>query len=246
MPGVEVLTRLALGARDGDEGALNQLIEGAYEQVWRLCARLVDEQCADDLAQEAFLRAVGSLPTFRGEASARTWLLAIARNTCMDELRTRTRLRQRDEALSALWSVGHVDVDAGQEVALRDVLARLTPERREAFVLTQMLGLSYDEAADVCACPTGTIRSRVARARADMLVALAATDGEGASGCYKSESTQYAPTASMSAARNSGKTGKWLSMSGCSSERSDGPRSHAAAHLTGRAAQSRTVPHDEA
>jgi RNA polymerase sigma-70 factor (ECF subfamily) len=197
VPGVDALTRLALAARNGDQIALDRLVEGSYEQVWRLCARLVDDQCADDLAQDAFLRAVGSLSTFRGDASFRTWLLAIARNTCMDELRTRIRQRHRDEAIAARHTTGAEAVDAGQEMAVTDVLARLTPDRREAFVLTQMLGLSYDEAAQVCACPTGTIRSRVARARADLLATLASIDRDGTSGSYKSESSMYPMTRDM-------------------------------------------------
>ncbi len=173
---MDTLTRLALAARAGDRAALDQLVEGAYEQVWRLCGRLVDEQCADDLAQDAFLRAVRAMPTFRAEASARTWLLAIARNTCMDELRTRTRRRRRDAALVAAGAGRHDHTtDAGHRVGVTDMLARLAPGRREAFVLTQLLGLSYDEAAQVCDCPPGTIRSRVARARADLLDALSDT-----------------------------------------------------------------------
>jgi RNA polymerase sigma-70 factor (ECF subfamily) len=64
-----------------------------------------------------------------------------------------------------------VDDPAGS-VAMRALVAALERERREAFVLTQVLGLSYAEAADVCACPVGTIRSRVARARADLVDAL--------------------------------------------------------------------------
>jgi RNA polymerase sigma-70 factor (ECF subfamily) len=170
---VDDLTRLALAAQRGDQAALDQLVEGAYEQVWRLSARLVDEQCADDLAQDAFLRAVRALSTFRADASARTWLLTIARNTCMDEMRTRGRRRRRDAALVAGGaSRESMTVDAGHEVVVADVVARLAPERREAFVLTQLLGLSYDEAAQVCGCPHGTIRSRVARARADLVKAL--------------------------------------------------------------------------
>jgi RNA polymerase sigma-70 factor (ECF subfamily) len=55
---------------------------------------------------------------------------------------------------------------------MRTLVAALEPERREAFVLTQVVGLSYAEAADVCSCPVGTIRSRVARARADLVSAL--------------------------------------------------------------------------
>lgn len=53
--------------------------------------------------------------------------------------------------------------------AVADLLDRLDPDRREAFVLTQLLGLSYAEAAEVAGCPVGTIRSRVARARADLV-----------------------------------------------------------------------------
>jgi RNA polymerase sigma-70 factor, ECF subfamily len=188
---VDELTRLALAARDGDRTALEWFVEGSYEQVWRLCAKLVDDQGADDLAQDAYARAVGALPKFRGESSARTWLLAIARNTCMDELRTRDRRRRRDSSLLA-GARHRQDVAADHQVGVADIVARLTPERREAFVLTQMLGLSYDEAAQVCGCPTGTIRSRVARARADLLDALSEADaGRRSSQAYSNESNMY-------------------------------------------------------
>jgi len=197
---VDALTRLALAARAGDRAALDQLVEGTYEQVWRLCARLVDEQCADDLAQDAFLRVVRAMPAYRAEASARTWLLAIARNTCMDELRTRSRRRRRDATLRA-GAAGREDVTAGpgHDVGVTDMLSRLVPEKREAFVLTQLLGLSYDEAAQVCGCPPGTIRSRVARARADLLSALADTGPNGPSHLdgYTSESSMYPMTRDM-------------------------------------------------
>jgi RNA polymerase sigma-70 factor (ECF subfamily) len=62
---------------------------------------------------------------------------------------------------------------------MRALVAALEPERREAFVLTQVVGLSYAEAAEVCACPVGTIRSRVARARADLVAALGAQSRAG-------------------------------------------------------------------
>jgi len=190
---VDALTRLAIAARDGDESALHQFVEGSYDQVWRLCARLVDLQTADDLAQDAFTHAVGSLSRFRGDASARTWLLTIARNRCMDELRTRTRRRRRD-LLSAEATPGGPSPDAGQEIAVTDMLSRLAPERRAAFVLTQMLGLSYEEAAEVCACPIGTIRSRVARARALLVDAMAAVEPDTG---YSNESNMYPITRDM-------------------------------------------------
>jgi RNA polymerase sigma-70 factor (ECF subfamily) len=62
--------------------------------------------------------------------------------------------------------------EVGGSVAAQDVLDRLEPDRREAFVLTQLIGLPYAEAAEVVGCPVGTIRSRVARARADLVDAL--------------------------------------------------------------------------
>jgi len=163
------LTRLATAARSGDGKAMEAFVDAAYEQVWRLCATLVDEASGDDLAQETFVRAIRALPGFRGDSSARTWLLAIARYTCLDELRSRTRRRRRD-ALAAPSLRGEPSVpDSSQEVAVSDLVRCLEPDRRAAFVLTQMLGLSYEEAALVCGCPTGTIRSRVARARTDLL-----------------------------------------------------------------------------
>jgi RNA polymerase sigma-70 factor, ECF subfamily len=165
------LTRLALEARDGDDVALRGLVDGAYDQVRRLCAMLVDEQGAEDLAQETFVRAVRALGSFQASASARTWLLTIARNTCMDELRSRTRRRRRDASLRAAAGERTVP-DASQQPVVADLLGRLEPERRAAFVLTQVLGLGYRDAARVCSCPVGTIRSRVARARADLLALL--------------------------------------------------------------------------
>ncbi len=171
MSAVDPLTRLALQARAGDADALGGFVETGYEQVWRFCATLVGRQEADDASQETFVRAVRSLPQFRGESSAQTWLLAIARHVCIDELRTRARRRRRDTALGS--SQERSDADAGAGITAADLIGRLDHDRRAAFVLTQVLGLSYAEAARVCECPPGTIRSRVARARADLISFLA-------------------------------------------------------------------------
>ena len=137
--------------------------------------------------------AVRSLSRFRGDASARTWLLTIARNRCTDELRARARRRRRD-ALAAEATPRWRDPDAGQELVVTDMLSRLPPERREAFVLTQMLGLSYEEAAEICACPIGTIRSRVARAREVLVDAMAS---EGSETGYSNASNMYPITRDM-------------------------------------------------
>ena len=157
-----------LAARDGDRLALSVWIRNSQAEVWRLCAQLVSREAADDVTQEVFLRAYRALPGFRGDSSARTWLLSIARRTCADairDLRRRRRLVGRLERPEPL-------ADPTRAVSVEALLAGLDPDRRQAFVLTQVLGLSYGEAAEVCDCPVGTIRSRVARARSDLVARL--------------------------------------------------------------------------
>lgn len=70
--------------------------------------------------------------------------------------------------------------DVAEQVEVQALLSHLDTDRRTSFVLTQLIGLSYEEAAQVCSCPVGTIRSRVARARADLIEALNA-DGAASS-----------------------------------------------------------------
>lgn len=166
---MDELSRAAHAARLGDQQALEQFVRHSYAEVWRLCATLVDEGTADDLAQETFIRATGALRRFRGEASARTWILTIARHTCMDELRRRYRQTRRAGHLEATAATRGAQPDPSGEVEIRDLLVHLDPDRRAAFVLTQLFRLSYEEAAAVCGCPSGTIRSRVARARHDLI-----------------------------------------------------------------------------
>lgn len=164
-------TRLLVAARDGDEVSLAAWIRRTHPEVWRVCAHLVDPVAADDVTQEVYVRAWRALPAFRGDASARTWLLSIARRTCADAVRARVRRRRLLDVLTARAGTERPPDQAG-EVDLADLVAGLDADRRAAFVLTQVLGLSYAEAATVCSCPVGTIRSRVARARADLLAVL--------------------------------------------------------------------------
>jgi len=170
---VDELTQLALAAGAGDRVATTAFVRRTQPEVWRVCVRLGDRDDADDLTQEVYLRALPALPAFRGESSARTWLLQIARYVCADHVRRRTRRRSLLDRL-----VQHEATEPGAtaertgELDLDDLIAGLDRDRREAFVLTQVAGLSYAEAALVCEVPIGTIRSRVARARADLLEAL--------------------------------------------------------------------------
>jgi len=159
------LTLAALRARAGDQQAAGEFVRRSQADVWRLCAHLGSRADADDLTQETYARAFGSLHRFAGRSSARTWLLSIARRVCADAIRSR-----RPVSPAAELEPTGPSSDPADTVSLRLLLGSIDAGFREAFVLTQVLGLSYPEAADVLGCPVGTIRSRVARAR-DALVA---------------------------------------------------------------------------
>jgi RNA polymerase sigma-70 factor, ECF subfamily len=177
------LTGLALAAAGGDAVATAAFVERTQPEVWRICARLGDRAAADDLAQEVYLRALPALARFRGDASARTWLLQIARHVCADHVRRSTRRRALvDRLVQRSDRSDAVVAPRTGEVELDHAVAALHPDRRAAFVLTQVAGLSYAEAAEVCDVPIGTIRSRVARARVDLLAAVALQDDGTATG----------------------------------------------------------------
>jgi RNA polymerase sigma-70 factor (ECF subfamily) len=165
---VEDLELVARRAAAGDGPAFAALVRATQADVWRACCALVDRDAADDLTQETYLRAHRALRSYAGRSSVRTWLLGIARHVCADEL----RLRHRHRRSLRLLPPRAVGADPTGEVQLLLLLAQLPQERREAFVFTQLLGLSYDEAAAAAGCPVGTIRSRVARARDDLRAAL--------------------------------------------------------------------------
>ncbi|MBM3660531.1 MAG: sigma-70 family RNA polymerase sigma factor [Actinobacteria bacterium] len=170
---MDELTSLLIAARDGDRLALGAFIRSTQAEVWRLARHLVSDDEAEDVTQDVYVRAWRALPDYRGDASARTWLLAIARRACADAVRKRARtrrLRARLEAqpVRSTTAAPTTDIDA--------LVAVLPPERREAFVLTQVVGCSYEEAAAIAGVPVGTIRSRVARAREALVEAVRAAE----------------------------------------------------------------------
>jgi len=165
---MEELTALALAAGAGDRVALASFVRRTQADVWRFCAHLNGRAEADDLTQETYLRAIPALARFEARSSARSWLLSIARRTCADSVRRTVRRRRLLEQTS-FEAASESSPAPSAEIDLTLVLAGLDHDRRMAFVLTQLLGMSYAETADVCACPIGTIRSRVARAREDLV-----------------------------------------------------------------------------
>lgn len=174
----EAITAWALAARGGDAEAVERFVRALHRDVQRYVAHLcADPQAVDDLAQDTFLRALGSLHRFQGRSSARAWLLSIARRAVVDSYRyasARPRLSDVADWQLAVERAQPCDLPGFDDgIALLDLLASLPDDRREAFVLTQLLGLPYAEAAEVSDCPIGTVRSRVARARATLIDLLA-------------------------------------------------------------------------
>ncbi|KPC66591.1 sigma-70 family RNA polymerase sigma factor [Streptomyces chattanoogensis] len=170
----EHLTDLALAAGHGDAVAVERFIRASHRDVWRFVAHLSgDTNGADDLAQETFLRALTGLPGFAGRSCARTWLLSIARRVVIDRYRS-AAARPRIADVEDWQAVAEHRQPSGlpgfeDGLALGELLDALDGERREAFVLTQLVGMPYADAAAVVGCPIGTVRSRVARARADLI-----------------------------------------------------------------------------
>ena len=174
-------TAWALAARAGDPAAIDRFVRALHPDVVRYVARLSsDPQAADDLAQDTFLRALGSLHRFEGRSSARVWLLSIARRAVIDSYRyaaARPRLCVTGDWRTMVERAQPSGLPGFEDgVALLDLLDALPDERREAFVLTQLLGLPTSMALDRVCCETLGRYSPVSKNRGTVsLVLVAAT-----------------------------------------------------------------------
>ena len=156
-------------AREGDLGAFEDLVRQYQGDLWRFAYHFTrDRTLADDVTQDAFLRAFRFLGSFRGDSKFSSWLFRIARNCAMDQLRARKTTLER-ESRAPLGPTS----DPQARVELHAALDAVTPEHREPFLLIEVFGLSYQEAADVLGVRVGTIKSRMHRARRAMMDALA-------------------------------------------------------------------------
>ena len=167
------VTKLALKAGRGDRKALTEFIRSTQDDVWRLLAHLGGPEIADDLTQETYLRVIGALPRFAARSSARTWLLSLARRVWVDNIRhdmarPRKSTTEYEDATADTASPENSTAWA-EWIDVRALIDALPEDRREALILTQVLGYTYEEAAKIADVRVGTIRSRVSRARKDLI-----------------------------------------------------------------------------
>lgn len=163
---------LIASARRGSDDALEALFRRYWPLAWQWAYALTGNRSrADDLAQEAFVRAVASLARFDAERPFRPWLKRILLNAGIDELR---RLRSKELPLD--WFDDRRRPDSEDEQQASDELIAavrtLAPARREVIVLHYWLDLSADEIADRLEIPYGTVASRLSRGLADLRAAL--------------------------------------------------------------------------
>jgi RNA polymerase sigma-70 factor, ECF subfamily len=176
---------LVAAARSGDRDALDQLLRRHYDRVHGVCRRIVGAtRDADDAAQETMIRIVRGLGAFDGRSSFSTWVYRIATNTALDELRRRSRrphlhLVDDDDGIrhEQVDELAYRRVDAVVDrMAIDDALAELPDDFRAAVVLRDVADLDYAEIADVLGVPVGTVKSRIARGRAQLMAALGNQD----------------------------------------------------------------------
>ena len=170
--------QLVKRAQKGDTRAFDLLVLKYQGRLAALVARYVqDSSEVEDVVQEAFIKAYRALSKFRGDSAFYTWLYRIATNAAKNYLVTRGRRPSADVDVSDAEFIEEAEGLResetpeshlfGQELAdvVSSTLASLPEELRAALMLREFEGMSYEEIADVMACPVGTVRSRIFRAR---------------------------------------------------------------------------------
>ena len=170
-------TQLIRRAQGGDRDAFAQLLARFEKPVYHQALRMVGHaEDAADLTQEVFLKVWQGLPSFQGDSSFSTWLYRLTSNACIDFLRREKRRRgtlslddEEQELAAQLPDPAPTPQRALEQRELRQALAeglaQLSDEHRQVLILRELNGLSYDEIAQALCLSSGTVKSRIARAR---------------------------------------------------------------------------------
>lgn len=163
--------RAVAQAKQGDADAFAQLVQAYETSVYRLALRMCgNAHDAEEVAQEAFVAAWKGLPAFRGESKFSSWLYQLTTNAAINFLRKEKRHRAatplEDEMELAADGTPQQAAEAAElRESLQQALDSLTPEHRQIFLLRQMRQLSYDEIGRLLGLESGTVKSRLNRAK---------------------------------------------------------------------------------
>jgi RNA polymerase sigma-70 factor, ECF subfamily len=183
---------LVAAANSGDSSAMGALLERHYDRIRAVCCRIAgDTRDGEDATQEALIRIVRNLSGFDQRSSFSTWAYRIATNSALDELRRRQR---RPIAVTPTTDDSHDDAVPGlssqidpltsaeiervaDQMMIEDAIGSLSEDHRSVIVLRDVAGLDYAEVAAVLEIPEGTVKSRLARARQDLIVRIRNSEG---------------------------------------------------------------------
>ena len=171
---------------DGDVAGYEKLVSRYQNKIMGYVGRMTngDREEAEDITQEAFIKAYRNLDSFRGQASFSTWLYKIATNLCID--RARTRKRRPQQAYSLDEPFDKEEDSGGREIAdlrfepskgaerdelrtlVRQTVAEMPEKQRQVLIMCDLQGMAYENIAEVLSIPLGTVKSRIFHARADL------------------------------------------------------------------------------
>ncbi|CCW35025.1 RNA polymerase, sigma-24 subunit, RpoE [Chthonomonas calidirosea] len=151
---------------EGDERAVRWVLQKYRDRVVRLATQVLrSSREAEDIAQEAFVKAFRQIGQFRGEVSFYAWLYRIVVNLCLDRMRRKSSRLETSLDTEALSTLVAPSVDTDQRLAIEQIINSLSPPIRAALILREVEGLEYAEIAAVLDIPVGTVRSRLSAAR---------------------------------------------------------------------------------
>ena len=164
----------------GDFSTTSEIYDRYSSRIYNFAYRFLrNSEAAEDATQEVFVKMLKHASQFHGDAKLSTWLFSIAANWCRDYLRKAdNKAKEAEEVLVSIPAPAELAPDRNlerrqEEERVRSALLKLTPEQREAILLSRYQGLSYAEIAQISGCSEGAVKTRVFRAMETLKKALA-------------------------------------------------------------------------
>ena len=159
---------LVSAAQSGNKEALEALLKNHYEKIWGICRRIMqNESDALDATQESLITIATRIEKFKRNSKFSTWVYRVTTNTCLDELRKKSRrpLLNFDSQETDKPSINQVESSVVDKLFIEEVLNQLPAEFKTVLILRDVCDLDYAEISEILDIPIGTVRSRISRGR---------------------------------------------------------------------------------